>query len=722
MKNIFISGGCNSVYNGLDVCQFEPNQNLIAFPCSNQILVYDIEKLKIIYSYSTFNKRVNYVRFLNSNTLIGADGEGKIAIFNESQKLYETKLNESIQVFKVIGKYIITLSIDGMVTVLDQELNEVSKLEFGNNVMENIDAIIFDNNIFVVLSGVDTQIHLYILENNQLQYKTSVKGHQRSLNHLQFNLRNENNLQLASASKDTYTRIWSIYKVDEIEAKIKCFRIDKQLYSFKLETILQGHIEEVSSVNWLDENTILSGSFDYNVIIWKQDKDTGLWLSVSRLGQTSGNKNQIFGLQTSLDKKYIVCYTLTGAIYIWKQEQENWIEQPVITGHYAEVTDLDFKDYLLTCSVDQTSRIFTKWILNDTYHEISRPQIHGYDLNAVKQIGNQIISGGDEKILRMFNPSPFTINQLNYLNEQNINQSVFLNQNIPSQIVTYNNRQFNEFKLATEGIQQALGLMNVQMQFEDEDDENIKNNNNDDDVNLEVKYGKPPNDALLAKKSLWPETNKLYGHGYAISAIAIYENIAASSSVAITSKAAEIIIWDTNTFKIKQLLSCHNYTVVQLVFSKSGKYLISVSKDRCLGVFIKQEDNNYQLLSKSQPCSRIIYTCSFNNDETLIFTGSRDKKFRIYNILEASLPIQEIDFTDEITAIDSVYIDNKQIVAVAYGQGQLQVFELTQNLQLNLLSTVDKYHQHSKTINRIKFNNNLLATCSDDHTVRIYQI
>ncbi|CAD8071421.1 unnamed protein product [Paramecium sonneborni] len=722
MKNIFISGGCNSVYNGLDVCQFEPNQHLIAYPCSNQILVYDIEKLKIIYSYSIFNKRVNYVRFLNGNTLIAADGEGKIAILNDQQVLNERKLNESIQVFKVIDNYIITLSIDGLVTVLDLELRELSKLEFGNNVMENIDAIVFDNHKLIALSGVDTQIHLYILENNQLQYKTSVRGHQRSLNHLQFNLRDENNLQLASASKDTYTRIWSIYKIDEVETKIKSFRIDQQLYSFKLETILQGHIEEVSSVNWLDENTILSGSFDYNVIIWKQDKETGLWLSVSRLGQTSGNKNQIFGLQTSFDKKYIVSYSLTGAIYIWKQEKENWIEQPVITGHYAEVTDLDFKDYLLTCSIDQTSRIFAKWIENDTYHEISRPQIHGYDLNAIKQIGNQIISGGDEKILRMFNPSPFTINQLNYLNEQNINSSIFLNQNIPSQIVTYNNRQFNEFKLATEGIQQALGLMNVQMQFEDEDDENIKGNNNDEDLNLEVRYGKPPNDALLAKKSLWPETNKLYGHGYAISAIAIHQNIAASSSVAITSKAAEIIIWDTNTFKIKQLLSCHNYTVVQLVFSKSGKYLISVSKDRCLGVFIKQDDNNYQLLSKSQPCSRIIYTCSFNNDENLIFTGSRDKKFRIYNTLEASLPIKEIDFPDEITAIDSVFLDDKQIVAIAYAQGQLSIYEFTQTLELNLISTVDKYHQHSKTINRVQFNNHLLASCSDDHTVRIFQI
>ena len=66
------------------------------------------------------------------------------------------------------------------------------------------------------------------------------------------------------------------------------------------------------------------------------------------------------------------------------------------------------------------------------------------------------------------------------------------------------------------------------------------------------KYDTPPSDALLVAKSLWPEINKFYGHGYAISAIACHGDIAASSSIAITEKAAEIIIWNTKDFKIFQ--------------------------------------------------------------------------------------------------------------------------------------------------------------------------
>ena len=70
--------------------------------------------------------------------------------------------------------------------------------------------------------------------------------------------------------------------------------------------------------------------------------------------------------------------------------------------------------------------------------------------------------------------------------------------------------------------------------------------------NPNFKYDTPPSDALLVAKSLWPEINKFYGHGYAISAIACHGEIAASSSIAITEKAAEIIIWNTKDFKIFQ--------------------------------------------------------------------------------------------------------------------------------------------------------------------------
>ena len=60
-----------------------------------------------------------------------------------------------------------------------------------------------------------------------------------------------------------------------------------------------------------------------------------------------------------------------------------------------------------------------------TWHEISRPQVHGYDMNCLaivkspesenNKLASKILSGGDEKVLRVFEaPYNFikTINDL----------------------------------------------------------------------------------------------------------------------------------------------------------------------------------------------------------------------------------------------------------------------------------------------------------------------
>lgn len=49
--------------------------------------------------------------------------------------------------------------------------------------------------------------------------------------------------------------------------------------------------------------------------------------------------------------------------------------------------------------------MFFLWIstLQATWHEISRPQIHGYDMQCLAMVGRfQFVSGADEKVLRVF--------------------------------------------------------------------------------------------------------------------------------------------------------------------------------------------------------------------------------------------------------------------------------------------------------------------------------
>ena len=91
--------------------------------------------------------------------------------------------------------------------------------------------------------------------------------------------------------------------------------------------------------------------------------------------------------------------------------------QLTIKGHFGEVSDLDWDQHqvsLISCSQDQTTRLFSKWNAKGWF-EFGRPQVHGYDMNTVaslkvnssKNLSSKILSGGDEKVLRLFE-SPFS--------------------------------------------------------------------------------------------------------------------------------------------------------------------------------------------------------------------------------------------------------------------------------------------------------------------------
>ena len=66
-------------------------------------------------------------------------------------------------------------------------------------------------------------------------------------------------------------------------------------------------------------------------------------------------------------------------------------------------------------SLDQTTRMFGEWKRDGmkSWHEVARPQIHGYDLNAIASLHDwKFVSGADEKVLRVFQTSKSTANLL----------------------------------------------------------------------------------------------------------------------------------------------------------------------------------------------------------------------------------------------------------------------------------------------------------------------
>ncbi|KAI1243209.1 hypothetical protein IHE44_0000797 [Lamprotornis superbus] len=160
---------------------------------------------------------------------------------------------------------------------------------------------------------------------------------------------------------------------------------------------------------------ILSASMDKTVIIWEPDKESGVWLEQAsvRVGEVGGNTLGFFDCQFSPDGSMIIAHAFHGALHLWKQAAVNkkeWSPEVVISGHFNSVEDVKWDpegEFIISVSSDQTTRLFAPWKSKEetevTWHEIARPQVHGYDLRCLAMIGRfEFVSGADEKVLRVF--------------------------------------------------------------------------------------------------------------------------------------------------------------------------------------------------------------------------------------------------------------------------------------------------------------------------------
>lgn len=151
---------------------------------------------------------------------------------------------------------------------------------------------------------------------------------------------------------------------------------------------------------------------------------------------------------------------------------------------------------------------------------------------------------------------------------------------------------------------------------------------------LTTAHTQPPFEEDLLQNTLWPEIEKLYGHGYEIMALATSPDgtIFSSSCKASKEEYASIRLWSTKDWTLLCTpLSYHSLTVTCMAFSRSNKYLLSAGRDRSWALFdiSSVEDQVNPSWSLKQACpkahARIIWGCCFTPDDKAFVTCSRDK-------------------------------------------------------------------------------------------------
>ncbi|KAI1753510.1 WD40-repeat-containing domain protein [Xylaria castorea] len=653
-------------------------------------------------------------------------------------------------------------------------------------------------------AGTRDIVQVFVAEsvaNPEFRLQATLTGHEGWIRSLDFAWEKKDDngtvpdLLLASASQDKYIRLWRLRQGKELPAAVangadpslgaylpgkspsnKAHRLEAggKDFTVTFEALLLGHDDWIYSAKWYTgpdtgrRLRLLSASADNTLAIWEADPSSGIWVTSVRLGEISREKGATTatgstgGFWTGLwspDGASVTCLGRTGSWRAWDHDGEGdrWTPRVGVSGHTRAVTGIAWArdgGYLLSTSADQTTRLHGRWERNGTWHEMARPQIHGYDLNCIDSLGgSRFVSGADEKLMRVFDEPKAVAKLLNRLCGIGIGSGD------------------GDDSTAVEAMPDAadmpvLGLSNKAVEAVNGDDVEIATGTNPDlgttvrKSALEIDH--PPFEDGLSRHTLWPEAEKLYGHGYEISCLAVSHagDLVASACRASSVNHAVIRLFETRKWtEVKPPLTAHSLTATRLRFSPDDRYLLSVGRDRQWAVFEREQQQqqdtkeeegrgeeedvrelllplpSYKLLQANpKGHTRMILDAAWAPSSSLVFaTAGRDKTVKIWRREEAAggiACIATITETHSATAIDFLPRPNKDgqfVLAVGTEAGKISIHSLDPtSLTVSSSFTLRPELCLAKPVLQLAWrphkDTSELAIAGDDSSLRVYRI
>uniref|UniRef100_A0AC11C9Z6 Elongator acetyltransferase complex subunit 2 n=1 Tax=Ovis aries TaxID=9940 RepID=A0AC11C9Z6_SHEEP len=721
---------------------------LLAFGTSCSVVLYDPQKRVVVTNLNGHAARVNCLQWICKQD--GSPSTELVSGGSDNQVIHwEIENNQLLKAVHIYGHegpvyavhavyqrrapdvasqtLIVSTASDSTVRIWSKQGSEVPVLACGDD---------------------DCKIHLFVQQNNQFQKMLFLSGHEDWIRGVEWAAFGRD-LFLASCSQDCLIRMWRLYvkstsletqEDDNIKLKENTFTVENEsikiTFAVTLETVLAGHENWVNAVHWQPSfykdgilqqpMRLLSASMDKTMILWAPDEESGVWL-----------------------------------------EQKEWTPEIVISGHFDGVQDLTWDpegEFIITVGTDQTTRLFAPWKRKDqsqvTWHEIARPQIHGYDLKCLAMINRfQFVSGADEKVLRVFSAPRNFVENFCAITGQSLNH-VLCNQ---------------DGDLPEGATVPALGLSNKavfqgDMASQHSDEEELLNSAGFEYHQVAFQPSlltEPPTEDHLLQNTLWPEVQKLYGHGYEIFCVACSNSktLLASACKAAKKEHAAIILWNTASWKQVQNLIFHSLTVTQMAFSPDDKFLLAVSRDRTWSLWKRQDtippelDPIFSLFAFTNKVtavhSRIIWSCDWSPDGKYFFTGSRDRKVVVWGECDSSDDAIEhsigpcssvLDVGGAVTAVSVCPVLNlsqRYVVAVGLECGKICLYSWKKTDQVPEINDwircveTSQSQSHTLAIKKLCWKNCngkteqnegegaewlQFASCGEDHTVKIHRV
>ncbi|RMD42543.1 hypothetical protein DV735_g2603, partial [Chaetothyriales sp. CBS 134920] len=630
---------------------------------------------------------------------------------------------------------------------------------------------------FIAAAGTRNDIQLYSAENlltekPVIKHCATLAGHEGWIRSLALTLDTDDGYTLASASADKYIRLWKFSERESapnsavsrepdsgmhlttLAPKLQTVECSDSKYTVTFEALLLGHEDWVYSAAWSTnpgQKQLLTASADGSLAIWEADSVSGVWYSASRLGEISGQKGATTatgssgGFWTGLwspDGTHVTCLGRTGSWRLWAYDSESqyWTQKHAVSGHTGPVNDVAWPSdgsYILSTSSDQTTRLHAEWKRGTkrTWHEFARPQIHGYDLNCVSSIHpTQFVSGADEKLLRVFDEPKAIASMLQRLCKIEAPNRESLPETAAIPVLGLSNKaEADERNNGAAGEEEIEGAMNGTT------------------VNFD-ELMTPPTEDMLSRHTLFPEYEKLYGHGYEISTSSASRsfNLLATACKASSLDHAVIRLYDTVTWQeLKPPLPAHTLTVTSLSWGfYPDNYLLSVGRDRQWSVFEQDPDGKEWKLKQSMPKAhtRMILDCCWSpvGGHPFFVTAGRDKVIKIWQrpcldeTAEFSLT-SEIRHKAAVTAVDLIcdFSEENSILAVGEEDGTVSFHLIETEDPGQVIRTVElpRHLSPSKAVTRLAWRKNWahsggfnitdgvqLAVASADSSLRVFNI
>ncbi|CDK26138.1 unnamed protein product [Kuraishia capsulata CBS 1993] len=772
---VFLQGIFVGANKELNSTSYSTETGLLVYGAGRTLAVWNPTDAsnRILGTLKGHTAEVTCVRWLNSKTLLSGSEDHTVKVWSYNP---DEEADDIIQRFKLTkelnqhtGSLITLETLPGIFATgaADGQICLFSGLELAGKFTVNanfyplaLSLLKLNDGYILFVGGTNKKLYVYSfgLENDEiinLEQKYALEGHEDWIKTITVKQESEGEYLIATGSQDRHIRLWKLNLDDKIDdsdkdtTKLRLlsnkqykFEVGSTRCSISFDTILMGHEDWISTLVWHPTQlTLLSSSADTSVIIWEPDTISGVWVARTRLGELSikgastatGASGGFWSAQWifGAGSQFILTHGKTGSWRLWKSSEstDSFEQLAAVTGATRAVTDLSWSqngEYLLTTSLDQTTRLFAQSTTGKQWHEFARPQIHGYDMVSVASMhGAKFVSAGDEKIIRVFEEPKSVALMLERLCDVHESNVEVMPQSASLPVLGLSNKaETDESQMETNG---------------DDDEENGPADENGQSFDILNEVTAVPLEDHLQRHTLWPEVEKLYGHGYEITTLAVSpdQKLVASACRSNSVAHSVIRIFQTSNWQpLAPLNAGHELTITRLKFSPDSKYLLSVSRDRQLSVWVREEGLEFRLLKLQKKAhTRILWDCAWlpqTVTKTKFFTASRDKTVKLWKIIDSDLEIvSSVKLADSVTAIAVLDRDDdgKVILAAGLDNGSISIFRVDPetgdfSLQEELINSITPALRVSRLSFRPSINGTLieLAAASDDTTTRIYSV